>query len=122
ISTLDVIKIKFKNGRVRVFANHDKYPQSEKKQFIESCLKNENASYPYCLCSFLKIESKYSFADISQYSIDDPAIKDLIKRVAISCATEIKDLNLLKSLPINDSEYTNLVLPMIAIEINKSCP
>lgn len=97
ISPMQVTKIKFRSGRVQNFVNTEKYPESIKKEFIGSCLEGKSVKEAYCICTFEKIEAKFSYEDFTMLSTllnkgeMTKELTDFFTKLAFDCKEYLKN-------------------------------
>ena len=126
ISTLDVNKIRFKDGRLKYYINKQKYPESERKALIDNCkgdlLDNKDADR-YCSCVLSKIEGTYAYSELNQYKFSEESLLGMLKQALGQCmaAIERKDG---KPTVFNCSnkEYYKDILPLKVVNQNRMCP
>jgi hypothetical protein len=126
ISTLDINKIRFKDGSLKYYINKQKYPESEKNVLINTCkgnfIDNENANR-YCYCVFSKIEGTYTYNELSNYKGSDEGLLGMTQQALGQCMAEIERQDG-KPTEFNctNKEYYEHILPLKVVNQNRKCP
>jgi hypothetical protein len=126
MSTLNINKIKFRDGRLKFYVNLEKYAQSERELFINNCkrglMANKDAQ-SYCNCIISKIEGTYSYNELNHLKESDEAFLGMLLNATGQCMAEIERKNG-KSTEFNCSnqDYYANILPLKIINQNRMCP
>jgi hypothetical protein len=69
------------------------YPEAVVRNYMQSCLKNNSVTQPYCACTLDKLSDTVSTADFARIGLSGgripPHVRRLIRRAAIACADKL---------------------------------